>query len=304
MFGERRWKILVLVTGVLLAQAIDSPGRGPPKLQHPTNRRNLFLQNDSFRRQGKSIDVYQDNVEEYEDLPGARRSQQHVVFRDEPYSEASDVVQKKVTFEDNVDYDDSPNRESITQRGYSDEYANYQVGYQDVQFARRRPVFPQRRPYQRSPYRGPFFAPPKSFSQEYNDGFFSAPPFQGEFTPVFGTPGFSPKTPTAPTSNENNQQPFWKTRTPRVVFPYGNENNVQFQSNSHQGGTGNSVSNGINYNNDNVVFRDQNFGLNDLSAVQDVRNDFSLQDIGATGDDAQTRDRGEFSVLQFIILTY
>lgn len=27
------------------------------------------------------------------------------------------------------------------------------------------------------------------------------------------------------------------------------------------------------------LFRDQNFGLNDLAAVQDVRNDFTQQDI-------------------------
>lgn len=33
--------------------------------------------------------------------------------------------------------------------------------------------------------------------------------------------------------------------------------------------------------NDNLksIFRDQNFGLNDLAAVQDVRNDFTQQDI-------------------------
>ena len=28
-----------------------------------------------------------------------------------------------------------------------------------------------------------------------------------------------------------------------------------------------------------VISRDQNFGINELSAIQDVRNDFSLQDI-------------------------
>lgn len=301
MFGERNWKILVLVTGVLLAQAIDSPGRGPPKLQHPKNLRNIYIHNDNnFRRQGKSLpESYTE--EEYEELPGARRSQ--VTFRDDAYPEATNQGRQssKITFEDN-DYNEATENEDrrltnyqepLTQRGYSDEYANYHVGFNEAQFARRRPPFPVKS-YHRYPIHNPFFAPPKSFSPDFNEGFFNAPPFQGEFTPVFGTAGFAPKTP--PTTS--NAQPFWKTRTPRVVFPYGNENGVQFQSNSHQGGTGNSVSNGINYNNDNVVFRDQNFGLNELASVQDVRNDFNLQDLGAstTGDDSQIRDRGELFV--------
>lgn len=35
--------------------------------------------------------------------------------------------------------------------------------------------------------------------------------------------------------------------------------------------------------------RDQNFGLNELAAVQDVRNDFNLQDVG----DEPAVDRGK-----------
>ena len=37
-------------------------------------------------------------------------------------------------------------------------------------------------------------------------------------------------------------------------------------------------------------FRDQNFGINDLVAIQDVRNDFNLQDID---DSTVIKDKGE-----------
>lgn len=39
----------------------------------------------------------------------------------------------------------------------------------------------------------------------------------------------------------------------------------------------------------NINHRDQNFGLNELAAVQDVRNEFSLQDIA----DEPAVDRGK-----------
>lgn len=35
-------------------------------------------------------------------------------------------------------------------------------------------------------------------------------------------------------------------------------------------------------------FRDQNFGINDLAAIQDVRNEFSLQDIDGTSESSLT----------------
>lgn len=51
-------------------------------------------------------------------------------------------------------------------------------------------------------------------------------------------------------------------------------------------------------------FRDQNFGLNELAAIQDVRNEYNLQDItdeppsssaaaAAVGASATTNDRGK-----------
>ncbi|XP_052864370.1 uncharacterized protein LOC128270980 [Anopheles cruzii] len=56
-------------------------------------------------------------------------------------------------------------------------------------------------------------------------------------------------------------QPLWKTRSPRVVFPQGD------------------LSGPSGFGVDNVVFRDQNFGLNELAAIQDVRNEFNQDDI-------------------------
>ncbi|XP_038112249.1 uncharacterized protein LOC6043178 [Culex quinquefasciatus] len=54
----------------------------------------------------------------------------------------------------------------------------------------------------------------------------------------------------------------WKTRSPRVVFPQGDISGP-----------------GSGFGIDNVVFRDQNFGLNELAAIQDVRNEFNQDDI-------------------------
>ncbi|XP_055698272.1 uncharacterized protein LOC129798859 isoform X3 [Phlebotomus papatasi] len=73
---------------------------------------------------------------------------------------------------------------------------------------------------------------------------------------------------------------FWRSRTPRVVFPQSD--GITFPS-----GGASSTS---NYANDNIVFRDQNFGLNELAAIQDVRNEFNLQDIA--DDPSVNVDRG------------
>lgn len=47
-----------------------------------------------------------------------------------------------------------------------------------------------------------------------------------------------------------------------------------------------------------LSYRDQNFGLNELAAIQDVRNEYNLQDItdeppSGTSASAATNDRGE-----------
>lgn len=71
----------------------------------------------------------------------------------------------------------------------------------------------------------------------------------------------------------NGYYPGWRARSPRVVFPYATDS-VNIQTNSHSGPV------------DNVVFREQNFGLNDV-------NDDGLQDIG-TGSTDGFNDRGKF----------
>ncbi|KAM7346180.1 uncharacterized protein ACRADG_012149 isoform 2-T2 [Cochliomyia hominivorax] len=68
--------------------------------------------------------------------------------------------------------------------------------------------------------------------------------------------------------------PYKSSRSPRVVFPV----------NDNVGATGPSSTGTGVYFNDNIVFRDQNFGLNELAAVQDVRNEFSLQDLDSSSD--------------------
>nr|XP_040237644.2 uncharacterized protein LOC120958727 isoform X3 [Anopheles coluzzii] len=75
--------------------------------------------------------------------------------------------------------------------------------------------------------------------------------------------------------NQKIYQPLWKTRSPRVVFPQAQD--------LASGPSGFGV--------DNVVFRDQNFGLNELAAIQDVRNEFNQDDIN---DEPATtsKDRG------------
>ncbi|XP_050323177.1 serine proteinase stubble [Bactrocera neohumeralis] len=72
--------------------------------------------------------------------------------------------------------------------------------------------------------------------------------------------------------------PFKSSRSPRVVFPVNDNIGTTGPS-----GTGNGV-----YFSDSVAFRDQNFGLNDLAAIQDVRNEFSLQDIDGTSESSLT----------------
>lgn len=60
-----------------------------------------------------------------------------------------------------------------------------------------------------------------------------------------------------------------------------------------------SMSRHVSINNHKIIilcivydhrFRDQNFGINDLVAIQDVRNDFNLQDID---DSTVIKDKGE-----------
>uniref|UniRef100_A0A182NBL9 Uncharacterized protein n=1 Tax=Anopheles dirus TaxID=7168 RepID=A0A182NBL9_9DIPT len=94
----------------------------------------------------------------------------------------------------------------------------------------------------------------KSF-RTFDPAYYTDSPYQPNRPPYFPA-----KLYTEP--NQKIYQPLWKTRSPRVVFPQGD---------LASGPSGFGV--------DNVVFRDQNFGLNELAAIQDVRNEFNQDDI-------------------------
>ncbi|XP_021201759.3 uncharacterized protein LOC110384676 isoform X1 [Helicoverpa armigera] len=101
--------------------------------------------------------------------------------------------------------------------------------------------------------------------------------YQGRFGRTYA-PNYAFDYPVAPfaPSVRNGFYPGWKPRSPRVVFPYASESVNSVQTNSHAGPGG---------FNDNVVFRDQNFGLNDVGDEQ------ALQDIGTgSGDGFAERD--------------
>lgn len=54
-----------------------------------------------------------------------------------------------------------------------------------------------------------------------------------------------------------------------------------------------------------TIISDQNFGINELAAIQDVRNDFNLQDITDEPQPvsaALTKDRGKFCFLVLPLL--
>ncbi|KAG5680329.1 hypothetical protein PVAND_009841 [Polypedilum vanderplanki] len=91
------------------------------------------------------------------------------------------------------------------------------------------------------------FFPPKVFT-EYPD-----------YTSSSSTPQINSKYYQQPATQ--TQTYTWKTRQPRVVFP------------PPEFGPGTTY-----VGNDNVVFRDQNFGINDLAAIQDVRNEFEIDE--------------------------
>ncbi|KAH8371252.1 hypothetical protein KR093_006737, partial [Drosophila rubida] len=79
-------------------------------------------------------------------------------------------------------------------------------------------------------------------------------------------------------SRKSRYFPYKSSRSPRVVFP--SNDNV-----GTTGPSGGSAPSGTGvYFSDNIAFRDQNFGINELAAVQDVRNDYSLQDLDSAAE--------------------
>ncbi|XP_034653127.1 uncharacterized protein LOC117891669 isoform X2 [Drosophila subobscura] len=77
-------------------------------------------------------------------------------------------------------------------------------------------------------------------------------------------------------SRKSRYYPYKSSRSPRVVFP--SNDNVGTTGVSGPASSSGPSGTGV-YFSDNLAFRDQNFGINELSAVQDVRNDYSLQEL-------------------------
>ncbi|KAL7737408.1 hypothetical protein ACLKA6_013010 [Drosophila palustris] len=80
-------------------------------------------------------------------------------------------------------------------------------------------------------------------------------------------------------SRKSRYFPYKSSRSPRVVFP----SNDNIGTTGPSGGGSAPSGTGV-YFSDNIAFRDQNFGINELAAVQDVRNDFSLQDLDSAAE--------------------
>lgn len=107
-----------------------------------------------------------------------------------------------------------------------------------------------------------FYEPVQRFRYpKYYQGRFGRP-----YAPSFG---FEPYQTFPSVRNSYYQASGWKARSPRVVFPYSPDSSVHTNSHAGPGGF------------DNVVFRDQNFGLTDVAA-----DDQALQDIGTGNSDA------------------
>ncbi|KAL4717874.1 hypothetical protein ACJJTC_005719 [Scirpophaga incertulas] len=135
-----------------------------------------------------------------------------------------------------------------------------------------------------------FYEPLPRFRQfqtpQYYQGRFGRP-----YAPSFGfdpyqtavPSGTSPYQTVAPAVPNPYQSPAlragfyngWKARSPRVVFPYATDSATSVHTNSHGGPA--SL--------DNVVFRDQNFGLNEVGTDEQT-----LQDIGNGNDAFAERD--------------
>eukprot|EP00099_Drosophila_melanogaster_P001119 NP_001036533.1 uncharacterized protein Dmel_CG8170, isoform B [Drosophila melanogaster] len=82
-------------------------------------------------------------------------------------------------------------------------------------------------------------------------------------------------------TRKSRYYPYKSSRSPRVVFP--TNDNVGTTGPSGPAGSSGPSGNGV-YFSDNIAFRDQNFGINELAAVQDVRNDYSLQDLDSASE--------------------
>ncbi|CAK1593265.1 unnamed protein product [Parnassius mnemosyne] len=180
-----------------------------------------------------------------------RSKQSRVLFLDEdenhqPFGRGeidltTDKYSSKIKFDDSTDYEftSSEDAASSTKSQDNDAPSGNERFYEPL---------PRFRP------------PPFQVYPKYYQGRFGRP-----YAPSYGFDPYS----FAPAVRNGFYGPTsgWKARSPRVVFPYASDSINSVQTNSHAGP---NLS-------DNVVFRDQSFGINDIGAEEQ-----SLQDIDST----------------------
>ncbi|CAG4958012.1 unnamed protein product [Parnassius apollo] len=184
-----------------------------------------------------------------------RSKQSRVLFLDEdennqPFGRGeidltTDKYSSKIKFDDSTDYEFTSSEDAASSTKTQDNY----------------PPSGNERFYEPLPR---FRPPPFQVYPKYYQGRFGRP-----YAPSYGFDPYS----FAPAVRNGFYGPTsgWKARSPRVVFPYASDSINSVQTNSH---VGPNLS-------DNVVFRDQSIGINDIGAEEQ-----NLQDIGTGSADA------------------
>lgn len=248
MLSENKWKVFLVLAGTLVA-ALDRPSH---------SLANQYKQKYPLVPYRHVPMFYPRSY----NLKRNRGRQSRVLFLDDeerlqPYGRGEiDLTLDKtfdgqIKFDQGTDYDFTSPDESDKEKDEIKEEISGNQRFYDA---------PLRRPFS------------QGFVPKYYQGRYGRPyaPSHYAFEPHFNAP-FAPAV-------RNSFYGGWKARSPRVVFPYSQDNNGLLHTNSH-GGPGGGF-------NDNVVFRDTNFSLNEVPT-----DDLALQDLGATNPDAFS-DRG------------
>lgn len=223
----------------------------------------LFAAAVAYERPSRALSIYSQknyNVPMFipRNLKRNRARQSRVLFLDEEESRQPvgrgeiDLTQpygSKIKFDDATDYDFTSPEDSTQVNVDEKEISTNERFYDAPRF---RPSYNHFTPQL---YQGRFSRP---YAPNYGFDPYRLP--GNSYPPALRTSFYSPA------------QNGWKARSPRVVFPYQEPGNSLQHTNSHAG---------PGALNDNVVFRDQNFGLNDVGT-----DDLALQDIGTGNADA------------------
>lgn len=248
MFSENRWKVILLVVASVAAV---EPSRALSLVYQKPYKNVMFVPKNLYRR--------------------TRARQSRVLFLDEdenhqPFGKGEiDLTQdknySKIKFDDQTDYEFTSADDAESPKKLPEDLPSGNERFYEP--------LPRFRPFQPHPH--------------YYQGRFGR-----TYAPNYGFDPY-PVSPFAP-SVRNGYYPGWKPRSPRVVFPYASESVNSVQTNAHAGPGGPGVPGGPGGPGftDNVVFRDQNFGLNDVGDEQ------TLQDIGTpSGSGDGFAERGE-----------